>query len=160
MLLRGGTDYTMVNGVVVGPQNCLDIDETGGTTTRAADTTLQDAGPPRFNSVVLACPTAFRNDGNVATTAIQTIFTSAPSTGNDFAFTASLSNVFVNGALEMAVVPFPAATLSSFFVNTAYIGAVRDASDTWYAGWTCNPTNASYVNFGPTSASCTAIPSS
>ena len=36
-----------------------------------------------------------------------------------------------------------------------YIGAVRDASDTWYAGWTCN---ASYVSFGSTSANCTALP--
>ena len=37
MLLRGGTDYALLNSVVVGPQNCLDIDATGGTTIRAAD---------------------------------------------------------------------------------------------------------------------------
>src|SRR3546814_12440165 len=34
MLFRGGADYTAVNGVVVSPRNCIDIDETGGTTTR------------------------------------------------------------------------------------------------------------------------------
>lgn len=159
ILLRGGTDYTMVNGVVVGPDNCLDIDETAGTTTRAADSALQDAGPPRFNSVVFSCPTAFRNDGNVATTTIQTIFTSAPSTGNNSAFTSTLSSVFINGANETAVTPFNASTLNSFFVNTDYIGAVKDATDAnaWYAGWTCN---ASYVNFGATSANCTTLPSS
>ena len=40
ILLRGGTDYALINSVVVGPQACLDIDATGGTTTRAADAGL------------------------------------------------------------------------------------------------------------------------
>ncbi|HLL31556.1 MAG TPA: hypothetical protein VK403_11215, partial [Allosphingosinicella sp.] len=38
-----------------------------------------------------------------------------------------------------------------------YICAVRNASDTWYAGWTCN---AGYVSFGSSSGNCTAIPTS
>ena len=46
-------------------------------------------------------------------------------------------------------------TRASFFDQTAYIGAVRDASDTWYQGWTCNSTTA---NFGTSSKSCSAIP--
>ena len=65
ILLRGGTDYALLNSVIVGAGACLDIDETGGTTTRAADNALQDLGPPVFRSVRLACPTAFRDDGNV-----------------------------------------------------------------------------------------------
>jgi len=157
ILMRGGADYTMVNGVVVAPRVCLDIDATNGTTTRAADTTLQDVGPPRFNSVVFSCQTPFLEETNVPAATIQTIFTTSPSSGNNANFTSSLVNVFTNGANESAVASFNASTLSPFFVNTTYIGAVRDASDTWYAGWTCN---ASYVSFGSTSANCTALPTS
>ena len=152
MLLRGGTDYTMVNGVVTGTGSCLDIDETAGTTTRAADAALDDVGPPVFRSVVLSCATnAFRGDGNEA--AVQTIFNAG--TNNNAAFVSSLTGTFINGANERAVTPFDARTLSSFFVTTTYIGAVRDSTDTWYAGWTCNSSTAS---FGSTSGSCTSIP--
>jgi len=157
VLLRGGTDYTMMNGIISGPQACIDIDATNGSTTRGADSALDDVGPPRFNSVVLACPTAFRDDNNVAVSAIQSIFNDAPSSGNNVNFTVSLTNTFVNGANETAVKAFDPKSLtnSAFFTSTNYIGAVKDASDTWYAGWTCN---SGYVAFGSTSGSCTALP--
>ncbi|MBO9379385.1 hypothetical protein GG804_21665, partial [Sphingomonas histidinilytica] len=152
MLLRGGTDYTMVNGVVTGTGACLDIDETGTTTTRAANSSLDDVGPPVFNSVAFACAGGnYRADGNEA--AVQTIFTAG--SNNKPGFTASLTGTYINGANEAAVTPFDAKTLGSFFVTTSYIGAVRDATDTWYAGWTCNSSTAS---FGSTSGACTAIP--
>ena len=32
---------------------------------------------------------------------------------------------------------FAASSLSSFFADTTYIGAVKDANDTWWQGWTC-----------------------
>jgi len=159
MLIRGGADYTMVNGVVSGTGSCLDIDETGGTTTRAANPALQDAGPPVFRSVVFSCTNAFRADGNEAT--VATIFGTGTNNNNS-AFVSSLASVFVNGANERAVTPFAAATLNpagsgapNQFQTTTYIGAVRDAADTAFAGWTCN---AGYVNFGTTSGSCTALP--
>jgi hypothetical protein len=31
MILRGGTDYALLNSILIGAVNCLDIDETGGT---------------------------------------------------------------------------------------------------------------------------------
>jgi hypothetical protein len=46
-------------------------------------------------------------------------------------------------------------TFDARFDVTNYIGAVRDANDTWYAGWTCNSATA---NFGPTSSACTSLP--
>lgn len=157
VLIRGGADATYANGIVVGPTNCLDIDETNGTTTRAADANLQDQGPPRFRSVVLACPTPYRNDNNVSTDAIKTIFTTDPN--NRETFTPTLTSVFVNGPNETAIPAFDTATLNStgstFFTKTNYVGAVRDAQDTWYAGWTCN---SGYASFGSSSANCTAIP--
>ena len=168
ILYRGGTDYALLNSVVVGTAACLDIDATGGTTIRAADNGLQDLGPPVFRSVALACPTPFRDDSNVTVAEIQAIFGSGTN-GNNSAFTSSLTGVFINGANETAVAatdptPFNSDTFQA--ANAAapnrleavsWIGAVRNAADTWYAGWTCN---ASYVNFGAGSGNCTAIPTS
>lgn len=161
ILVRGGADYTFANGIIAGPDNCVDIDETGGTTTRAADATLQDQGPPVFRSVALACPTAIRDDANVTVAAIQAFF--AADANNRTSFTPTLTSTFVNGANEAAVPAFNATTLNTaafgtaFFATANYIGAVRDAADRWYEGWACN---ASYVSFGTTGANCTALPSS
>jgi hypothetical protein len=168
ILLRGGTDYALLNSVVAGPTACLDIDATGGTTIRAADAALQDSGPPVFRSVVLACPTAFRDDGNITVAEIQAIFGSG-SNGNNSAFTSSLANVFVNGANETGVAATDPTPFNNDQFQTAnaaapnrleavtYIGAVRNASDSWFAGWTCN---SGYVSFGNSSGNCTAVPTS
>ncbi|WP_294390644.1 hypothetical protein [uncultured Sphingomonas sp.] len=157
MLLRGGTDYTAVNGVVVTPQGtaCLDIDATNGTTIRNPDQALDDAGRPVFNSVVFSgCATPFRgDDNNVSGTDVAAVFNAG--SNNNSAFTSSLTNVFVDGASERAVSAFNAASLGAFFTNTSYIGAVRDSADTWYANWTCNSVT---LNFGSASANCAAAP--
>ena len=51
---------------------------------------------------------------------------------------------------------FNPTSISSFFTVPTYIGAVRDASDTRFQGWTCNSATASLG----TSATglCTALP--
>lgn len=155
ILLRGGTDYTMVNGVVTSTRTCLDIDETGGTTTRAANAALDDVGPPVFRSVVLTCTTAaFQEDGNVPSATVSTIFGSGTNNNNS-AFISTLTGGFINGANETAVTAFNAATLDPFLTTTNYIGAVQNASDTWYVGWTCSSATAS---FGTASGTCTTIP--
>ncbi|HEV2818111.1 MAG TPA: hypothetical protein VGW40_12920 [Allosphingosinicella sp.] len=168
MLLRGGTDYALLNSVVVSPAACLDIDETGGTTTRAADAPLQDLGPPVFRSARLACTTDFRNDGNVTTAQIAAIFGSGAN-NNSNAHVSTLSGVFINGPNETAVpatdpTPFNAdqfATVNAAAPNrlsaVTYIGAVQNALDLWYTGWSCN---SSYVSFGTTgaAAACTTVP--
>lgn len=166
VLLRGGTDYALLNSVIVSPAACLDIDETGGTTTRATDVPLQDVGPPVFRSARLACPTDFRNDGNVSTATIAAIFGSGTN-NNSNAHVSTLTNVYINGANEAAVTATDPTTFNAdqfATVNAAapnrfsavtYIGAVRDAGDSWYTGWACN---SSYVGFGAASALCTAIP--
>ena len=61
----------------------------------------------------------------------------APATG------VTLTNTvltFINGANENAVTPVAAASVYSFFQNTTYIGAVQNAADTWWQGWTCGLT--------------------
>jgi hypothetical protein len=57
--LRGGADFTFVNGIIktVGP--CINmvagVDSSGKSTIRPANSGLQDVGPPVFNSIYLAC---------------------------------------------------------------------------------------------------------
>jgi hypothetical protein len=58
-------------------------------------------------------------------------------TNNSAGITATLTNRFINGTAEAARPAFDAATINPFFVSTTYIGAVRDASDNWWTGWTC-----------------------
>jgi hypothetical protein len=170
ILMRGGTDYALLNTVVTGGTNCLDIDETGGTTTRAADTPLQDLGPPVFRSVVFGgCTNPFANDGNVTTATLSTIFGSGTNNNNQ-AYTPTLASVFINGANESAVTATdpttfnadtfagagqPNAAAPNRLTAVTYIGAVQNAADTWYQGWTCS---ASYVSFGAGSTSCTTTP--
>ncbi|MEA3014598.1 MAG: hypothetical protein QOD42_3143 [Sphingomonadales bacterium] len=169
ILLRGGADYALLNSVVAGQANCLDIDETGGTTTRAADAPLQDVGPPIFRSVAMKCTNPYANDGNVALAAVQTIFGSGTNNNND-AYTPTLVSVFVNGANEAAIAATdptafnadafagagqPNAAAPNRLTAVTYIGAVRDAADAWFAGWTCN---SSYASFGAASNNCSVTP--
>ncbi|HYD12920.1 MAG TPA: hypothetical protein VEC11_08740 [Allosphingosinicella sp.] len=168
MLIRGGADYALLNSVVVGTTNCLDIDGTAGTTTRAADAALQDLGAPVFRSVVMSCTNPFANDGN-----LQAETATAFGTGtnnNNSAYTPSLASVFINGGNEAAV---PATDPTAFNADSfagagqpnaaapnrltavTWIGAVQNAGDTWYQNWTCS---ASYVAFGGTGGNCSVTP--
>ena len=166
MLIRGGADYALLNSVVTGGTNCLDIDATGGTTTRPADAALQDLGPPVFRSVVMACTNPFRDDGNLADTA------NAFGTGtnnNNSAYTPTLASVFVNGANETGVAATDPTTFNAdSFAGTGqpnaaapnrltavtYIGAVQNAADSWYQGWTCT---VAWATIGGGSRACTAL---
>ncbi|MFM8479712.1 MAG: hypothetical protein ACKOCF_00755, partial [Gammaproteobacteria bacterium] len=60
-----------------------------------------------------------------------------------------------NGANETGRTATDPKTVDAGFDTTAYIGAVRDANDTWYSGWTCNSATAS---FGSASTACTTLP--
>lgn len=58
--LRGGADYTFVNGIVKSTVPCLNVvagtEANGGKSTiRAANAAIQEEGPPKFNSVYFAC---------------------------------------------------------------------------------------------------------
>lgn len=124
LTLNSSTGHNLSNGIVVAPGtavSCLDID--------AATTSAT------FNSVRLACGTAFRNDTDVDAAATAVFFNAG--TNNSSTHTSTLTNTFINGANEAGVTAFDATTVSSAFTRTTYIGAVRDAADTWYTGWTC-----------------------
>ncbi len=153
ILVRGGADYTFANGLIVAPGfRCLGFNS--ATTVNPTNGALDEAGPPRFFSVSMQCnSTPFRGTSGVTDAQVQAIFEGG--TNNSVAYTPTLTNLFVNGATETARPAFDAKTLNAFFDTTAYVGAVRDANDTWYQGWTCNSSTA---NFGTSSRSCSAIP--
>ncbi|OYW49022.1 MAG: hypothetical protein B7Y36_13350 [Novosphingobium sp. 28-62-57] len=149
LFMRGNSDVELYNGVVVSPNNeCIRMNRSGGanaTTLLARSVVMQCNATKYIGSPV---------SGGYTAAEVATFFGSG-SNGNNDAFTPTLTGGFINGANETAVTAFNVTTLSSFFSSVAYIGAVRDASDTWYAGWTCNSAAA---NFGTTSRSCFAIP--
>lgn len=153
MLLRGGADATLVNGVLTTPTACLRLN---GANILATDATIDKLGPPEFHSVVLSCGTTATVDGSGVTAAQSLGLFSSPGTNNNTAFSPTLTSVFVNGANETAAVATDPKTEDTAFDTTTYVGAVRDANDTWYAGWTCNSATA---NFGATSTACTSLPS-
>lgn len=131
LVANTATQNTWVNTVVQMTANtagCVDIDD--ATTTVA------------FHSVALACATPFTNDTNVDATAVAAIFNAGAN--NTSTHTSTLTGTFINGANETARTPYANITsLSAFFTNPGHIGAVKDANDTWWQGWTCGLTSAS-----------------
>jgi hypothetical protein len=151
MLFRGKSDATLVDGVLTSPMACLRLN---GTNILTADAATQKLGPPVFQSVVMQCAaTQFVGSGGATAQQVADVFNGG--TNNNASFTATLSSGFVNGANETAATATDPKTLDAAFDTTNYVGAVKDAADTWYAGWTCNSATAS---FGTTSTACTSLP--
>jgi hypothetical protein len=152
MLLRGGADATLVNGVVVSPMPCLRLN--GANIIGAADSIPGKLGPPAFRSVAMQCGGAtFVGSGGL--TAQQVADTFNAGTNNTSSFTASLTGTVVNGANETGRTAADPKGVDALFDTTTYVGAVKDAADTWYAGWTCNSTTAT---FSATGTACTTLP--
>jgi len=158
ILLRGGTDYTLVNGVVVAPNTaCLRISrpQTASTT---ADPAIDEVGAPIFRSVQLQCgATKFLGANGVTDAQVAAIFGTGTNNNND-SFTPTFTSLFINGASETAVPAFNPTSIASFFQAVTYIGAVRDANDNWYRTWTCNSATADFGT-GNTGL-CTSLPTS
>jgi hypothetical protein len=152
MRFRGGADVAMINGVLVSPMACLRMD---GANMLATDAAIDKVGPPVFRSVAMQCgATPFVGSSGLTAAQVDAAFNVAGN-NNTSTFTNTLTGGFVNGANETARTATDPKTIAAGFDTTNYIGAVKDASDTWYAGWTCNSATA---NFGQTSKSCTSIP--
>jgi hypothetical protein len=152
MLFRGKSDATLVNGVITSPMACLRLN---GTNILTADAANQKVGPPVFQSVVMQCGGAspFVGSGGVTVQQVTDVFNAG--SNNSSAFTHTLTGTFINGANETAVVAANPQTYDAAFDATAYAGAVRNATDTWYAGWTCNSSTAT---FDTASTACTSLP--
>ena len=136
-----GTDATIINSVftsVAGSQaGCMAIND--------ADTATSGV---TFNSVFMSCDLPYRPANAVLSAAAFTVGTNNTEAGTSTltapASGTSLSNqvlTFINGANETAVTPVNAPGVYPFFTATTYIGAVQNASDTWWQGWTCGLTS-------------------
>ena len=145
-LFRGNSDTTLINGIIATPNNeCIRVNGSGVTPATLV-----------ARSVVLQCnATKYLGSGSYTGAQVATLFGTGANNNND-AFTTSFSSLFINGANETAVVATNPTTFSSFFTATNYIGAVRDASDTWYAGWTCNSSTAALGT--SVTGLCTSLP--
>jgi len=146
LLFRGGTDFALLNSVVAGGPICLDVDN-GDVTMQAAGAAPEETGPPIFRSAFFSCANPFRDEADVTAAQIAAIFNGNNNVANGVS---TLQNGFVNGPNESGVVATGATATSAFFQNVGYIGAVRDAADTWFLGWTCG--------LGFTTPACTASP--
>lgn len=124
ILQRVGVGGRMINGIATGSPQCFDIDD---------NSTLQSG--LRYDSVIFNCPIAFTVDTNVTAPQVETVFNAG--TNNASQLTTTLTNTFVNGPTENGRTALNPATVNAFFTATTYIGAVRDANDTWWQGWTC-----------------------
>ncbi|WP_298810446.1 hypothetical protein [uncultured Sphingomonas sp.] len=159
MLFRGGADYSLFNGVVVTDSGLPCVRINSATTIAAANSATDKAGPPAFTSVLLSgCNPAFSGTGGVSNDQVAAIFNGGRN--NNAAFTATLTNTYINGANETAataVDPSSTSVVNSggFFQSAPYVGAVRNASDTWYRNWTCN---LDYADFGSSNGSCLSLP--
>ncbi|MEZ4703515.1 MAG: hypothetical protein R2834_24505 [Rhodothermales bacterium] len=144
MFFRGNSDVTLMNGILISPNNpCLGIHNSF--TTAAFESVLMQCGSPKYI-----------NTGSAAADAGESFFGAGDN--NDDSFSPTLTSLFINGSNESGVTAFDPSTVDSFFDATDYVGAVKDAADTWYGGWTCNSTAA---DFGVgNSGLCTSLPTS
>ena len=143
VLLRGNSDTTWANGVIVSPNNeCLRMNGSG-----ANPATL------RAFSTVLSCNgDKYLGTGTYTAAQVAMMFGSG-TRNNDDSFTSTLTG-FVNGTGENGVTASNPTALSSFFSTSAQIGAAFSGNDNWYGGWTCN---SSYAQLGGGS-DCTSLP--
>lgn len=97
-LFRGNSDTTLVNGLIIAPNNeCIRMNGSG--TTPATLTA---------RSVALQCnATKYLGSGSYNASAVQTAFGSGANNNND-SFTNTLASLFINGANETGVTAFNA----------------------------------------------------
>lgn len=135
-----GVDATIINSVFTAAAaslaGCMAIND--------ADTATSGV---TFNSVFMSCTLPYRPSNAVLSAAAFTAGTNNTANGTSTlvapAAGTTLTNqllTFINGANETAVTPVAAASVYPFFQNTTYIGAVQNAADTWWQGWTCGLT--------------------
>jgi hypothetical protein len=131
ILLREGTGANLSNFVVQGyGAECLDIDH-AATFIAAGGAANTLNGTLTMTNSRINCTTNFREEADDNFT-VQSWFEAQA--GNSTGATGMTSANYVNSSLINGL---PAATQSdSFFDNTDYIGAVKDAASDWTVGWT------------------------
>ena len=127
-------DLVIRNGVIVDGNACLDYEDDAGDGVPG----FTEGVDPTFKSILFDCAAGLLTtdtppDGDADPTTGQAAVDADP---NNTVADNTLAMGFVNGSAEADVT---AAMLPAdpFFEEVDYIGAVRDANDNWWQGWTC-----------------------
>jgi hypothetical protein len=131
--LNTGHIGRFINGVVTDSlEACLRWDDPGD-----GNSTYDGvSADPTFNNTMFDCVGGLERSTPDAPGAVASVgadATNTTSTSN------TLINGFINGSAESARPAFTdlPGTIDAFFDDVSHIGAVRDSSDVWWAGWTC-----------------------
>jgi hypothetical protein len=143
--------FTNVTGSLAGCLNIFDADTVTSMTTAP--------GGPNFRSVFMSCAISYSSINPPATVPAtpanpgrsSAVFATGTNNNNEAGVSTlsapaagtTLTNqvlTFINGANENAVVVTNAPAVYPFFTAVTYIGAVQNAADTWWQGWTCGLT--------------------
>ena len=128
--LNSGTVGTYVNGVVNYAKECFRWQDSAGDGVAG----FSEDDDPNFASVLFDCDEGLVRDGSDAQAAEDAVAADANNTTD---VENTLTATFINGTAETAATPVDASTLDPFFEATDFIGAVKDADDTWWQDWTC-----------------------
>jgi len=130
IVVRAGTNAAIYNGIVMGFRDAgFDIDDAS----TAAEAT---AGRIQLNSMLIVGNTANLESDGDAGDAAQTAVLAAGSNNVTTGTTTISDESYVPGAPEQAISATNVNAVDSFFDAVTYIGAVENADDTWYQGWT------------------------
>ncbi|MEM7640111.1 MAG: hypothetical protein AAF269_13730, partial [Pseudomonadota bacterium] len=140
---NSGSIGQLLNGVIVYENACFAWDASAGD---GDNTSFGGVGvDPSFSSVQADCGTngAGLTDSDPETVAAVEAAAAAPnSTFNTAApLVNTLISTFINGSTETAATATDLTAVDPFFEDTDYIGAVENANDTWWQGWTCGLPN-------------------
>jgi hypothetical protein len=92
-----------------------------------------------FHSTYLSCETPFADGAGDSTDGIEQAAFDAGT--NNATGASTLTAGFINGANEASVPAYAGlASINPAFEDVDYIGAVENAGDTWWQGWTCGLT--------------------
>ena len=136
VVLRRGMAGTVANAIVLGwPDAGLDVDS-------PATIAQFDGGALQIQSFFLSGNGQdLESDGEDPTfTAANNLVTSATNSMSGFAFRAGRPGL-VPGASENAVPVFDVTGIGALEATT-FVGAVQNAADTWFLGWTVDATGA------------------
>ena len=130
MVIRAGTAGKFLNGIITAFQDAgvdIDSDETAAQAT---------AGNVTFDSMlVVGNAENLETDDDSGDAATVAAFNAG--VNNVTAGTTSIADEqYVPGAGDTTTPATDPSNLDPFFDSVDYVGAVRDASDTWYQGWT------------------------
>ncbi|MCR9078129.1 MAG: hypothetical protein NXH78_03445 [Hyphomonadaceae bacterium] len=138
-----GSIGQLLNGVIVYEDACFAWDADAGD---GDDSSFGGVGvDPSFSSVQADCGTngAGLTDSSPETQAAVDAAAAAPNStfNTSLPVVNTLISRFVNGATETAATATDLTAIDPFFDDTDYIGAVENANDAWWQGWTCGLPN-------------------